>query len=697
MPHGFCGPLPTQGATREVYPVGMATNVLRNRLRDGPLWLKVLAAVVLLLAVFAVVLALFPWDMLREPVNRYVSEKTGRKFEITRRLDVGIGLRGATVKADGIEFANPPWARDPYLVKAERAEFDIRLWPLFRQKLVIPRLAFVSPTLGLQMEADGRRTWALGKDTSDPGTVPVIGLMEVDNGSVDFLAKHLGIDLHADVNYDTSLGTLPLSYRIKGRYKGQPLTAEGRTGNVLQLKAAGGQPFPLEIDGAAGQTKLKASGTVTDFADLDGIDAKFDLKGQTLGALFPLLGIALPETSPYALSGDLRKRGKQWEVAGLKGKLGLSDIAGDMRFDQAGKVPHLAGELRSRVMDMDDLGPLIGLPPTERSAKAVEGVAPPPTIKQTKRGRDAKVLPSATLDFNRLQAMNADVKYAADRIKNVRDIPLDRGSVQVKLNNSVLVLEPLDLGVGGGKLAGAIRIDATQNPADIRASLDLRNVQVNRLIPKIETMRSSFSRLDGRINLSGRGTSVATWLGGSSGDVAVMTGRGRFSNLLLEFMGLDGAEIIKFLLRGDQNVELRCAAVAFDVNKGVMTSRSMVLDTEDTVFYATGQANLATEKLDFVVRPEPKDRSFLSLRSPLVVGGTFGAPTGGVQAAPLAERGIAALVLGALNPLLALAATIETGPGEDADCKGVLSQANKPSTGAAAAGAAKAKGAKQQR
>jgi uncharacterized protein involved in outer membrane biogenesis len=671
----------------------MATNVLRNR----PLWLKLLAAFVLLLAALAVLLAFFPWDTLREPVNRYVSEKTGRKFEITRRLDVGIGLRGATVKADGIEFANPPWARDPYLVKAERAEFDIRLWPLITQKVVIPRLALSSPTLGLQMEPDGRRTWALGKDTSDPGTVPVIGLMQVDGGAVDFLATHLGVDLHADVSYDTSRGTLPLSFRIKGRYKGQPMSAEGRTGNVLQLKAAGQPPFPLEIDGAAGQTRLKASGTVTDFADLDGIEAQFDLKGQTLGALFPLLGIALPETSPYALSGDLRKRGKLWEVAGLKGRLGLSDIAGDMRFDKAGQVPHLAGELRSKVMDMDDLGPLIGLPPTERSAKAVEGVAPPPTIKQVKkRTAGAKVLPGATLDFDRLRAMNADVKYAADRIRNVRNVPLDRGSVQVKLNNGVLALDPLDLGVGGGKLAGAIRIDATQNPADIRASLDLRNVQLNRLVPKIETMRSSFSRLDGRINLSGRGNSVASWLGGASGDVAALTGRGRFSNLLLEFMGLDGAEIIKFLLRGDQNVELRCAAMAFDVNKGVMSSRSMVLDTADTVFYATGQANLATEKLDFVVRPEPKDASILSLRSPLVIGGSFGAPTGGVQAGPLAERGLAALVLGALNPLLALAATIETGPGQDADCKGVLSEAQKPSAGAPAAGAAKAKGAKKK-
>ena len=32
----------------------------------------------------------------------------------------------------------------------------------------------------------------------------------------------------------------------------------------------------------------------------------------------------------------------------MKGSLGLSDIGGDMQFDQSQKVPHLAGTLRSR-------------------------------------------------------------------------------------------------------------------------------------------------------------------------------------------------------------------------------------------------------------------------------------------------------------------------------------------------------------
>ena len=38
--------------------------------------------------------------------------------------------------------------------------------------------------------------------------------------------------------------------------------------------------------------------------------------------------------------------------------------------------------------------------------------------------------------------------------------------------------------------------------------------------------------------------------------------------------------------------------------------------------------------------------------------------------ATVAAAGLAAVALGAINPLLALAATIETGPGHDADCQG---------------------------
>src|SRR4051812_47041849 len=101
----------------------MATASIRSAL--APLWAKVVLAIVLVLMALVLLVAFFPWDTLRGPVNRYVSEKTGRHFEITRRLDVKVG-RTTRVLMDGVEFANPDWAQDRYLVRAQAAEVHVR-------------------------------------------------------------------------------------------------------------------------------------------------------------------------------------------------------------------------------------------------------------------------------------------------------------------------------------------------------------------------------------------------------------------------------------------------------------------------------------------------------------------------------------------------------------------------------------------
>jgi AsmA family protein len=67
--------------------------------------------------------------------------------------------------------------------------------------------------------------------------------------------------------------------------------------------------------------------------------------------------------------------------------------------------------------------------------------------------------------------------------------------------------------------------------------------------------------------------------------------------------------------------------------------------------------------------------SILSLRTPLVVAGTFAGPKVGPDKGALASRAGLALALAAVNPLLALAATVETGPGQDANCGPALREA----------------------
>ncbi len=688
----------------------------RGRINKFGAWAWVLA----FFTALVVLVIFFPWDLLRQPINRYVSGELGRRFEITTRLDVSLG-RTTTIRFDGVEIDNPEWASKPLLLKASAAEFDIRLWPLLSGKIEIPRISLTGPQLGMQVEPDGRRTWALSRNTSDSGSVPEIGSLMVDQGSVSYIDRAQGADLSVQFALASEAAQeLPLDFKATGKWKNERFTATGRTGGVLTLSKNLEGSFPLEVTALAGRSSLKAKGSITDLAELSGVDVVFDMQGRNLDELYKLTGVVLPSTPPYRVRGKLLRQGKSWSANDMQGTLGSSDIAGSLVFDQSETVARLTGKLQSRLLDFEDLAPVIGISPTASSSSSVpaksasarperskaatpEAVNPSATIesgagdsssnaaafaspaKTPSTAADAKlakspsadarkVLPTAVLDLAKLNAMNADVTYSAANIKHVKELPLDKGSVRVLLNAGVLQLDPLALGVAGGSVAGSIKIDSSVVPAAFSAKLDVRGAQLNQLFPAIETTKSSFGKISGKLDLSGRGNSTAQMLGSASGDVAILTGRGQISNILLEFIGLDGAEVIKFLVRGDRNVQLRCAVAAFDVKQGVMSSRAIVLDTVDTVVNGRGKVSFADESLDLVLEPTPKDVSILSFRSPLRIGGTFASPSAGPDKTALAGRAGLALALGVINPLLALAATIETGPGEDADCGQVFAQ-----------------------
>jgi uncharacterized protein involved in outer membrane biogenesis len=657
--------------------------------RGRPLWAKVLIVLVAMAVLIALLLVFFPWDMLRGPVNRYVSERTGRHFAITRKLDVKLG-RTTRIIADGIEFANPDWAKDPYLVKAESGEIDIRLWPLIaHRQFVLPRVALRKPELGLQVEADGRRSWALGRNTGDKHNVPDIGALEVDQGTLHFVAPAHEADIVTQFAIDASRqaasDTLPLRFSARGTWRKDAFTAQGRTGNILYLSAPLQKPFPIEIDASAGATHFTAHGAVASLATLDGADAMVDLQGKNLADLYKLLGVVLPDTPHYAVRGKVTKQGEVWRVRDIRGKLGSTDIAGVLTFDKEKRVPHLTGTLNSQLLDFNDLAPIIGLQDKPRGPKAEKVASAAPAAESTgaktkKPPRDPnhKVLPNKPIDLERLNAMNAEVSYTAAKITNVKHLPLDRGAVHVRLEQGVLNLDPLDLGFAGGSLRGRLRIDGHANPAVVETKLAARGLQLQKLVRDAQVLKSSFGKIYGDIDLKGRGNSAAQMLGGASGNVALVMGQGQISNLLLELAGLDAREILKFLIGGDKDVRVRCGATSFDVKDGLMTSRAVVLDTTDTVIYGKGSANLANEQLDLWLYPYPKDKSILSLRSPINIGGTLGAPKVSPDKKALMERGAAAVALGAINPLLALAATVEPGPGEDAPCGAILQEAANP-------------------
>ena len=150
------------------------------------------------------------------------------------------------------------------------------------------------------------------------------------------------------------------------------------------------------------------------------------------------------------------------------------------------------------------------------------------------------------------------------------------------------------------------------------------------------------------------------------GEVRMNVVGGTISHLAVEAAGLDVAEGLGMLIKGDDSLVIQCTVVDLVGEQGLFRPRVFVLDTEDSTLWVDGSLSFATEALDLKVVTTPKDFSPLALRTPLHVRGTFADPTLSLDKGRLGTRLGAAALLGLLNPLAALIPLIDVGSSEDA-------------------------------
>jgi len=610
---------------------------------------------------------LFDWNLAKPYIERRISQATGRQFEIHGNLRVHLSLH-PLVEADGITLANAGWSQRQPMLDVKRIVFRIDLWRLLQGDIDLPEVTAHEPQVVLERAADGRRNWVFRRDADPTGHTPHIGHLRLDHGTLTFDDAKPHTRIILDVNTDAkSPHSRATSFSARGEFKSLPFSANGRGGDVLAL-ADTSAPFPIEASLRVGTTHGSLNGTITGLAVLDALDLKLALAGDDLSALYPLLGIALIPSPPYTVNGELRRSHGAWEFHDFKGKVGDSDIAGDLDYDMANVRPLLKGNVVSRVLDLRDLSGFVGarrapIPedaPAQKARKVASAAAQ----------RD-RILPDQAFRVDRLRAMDTDVTFSGKSIRNPQT-PLRDLDVRVKVDDGVMTLDPLHFGMAGGTIAATVVVDARQGVPKGSAKATFRKLQLPKLFPGVALTRSSVGTLGGTLDLAGHGSSVGALLASSDGRLALAISSGEISNELLEFIGLDGGEILKFLFRGDRNVPLRCAVADFSVRHGVMTADTFVFDTTDTIIFGKGSASLVDETLALEFIPQPKDVSIFSLRSPLHLVGTFRHPTIKPDSA-LALRVGATIALGALvTPLAALIPLIETGPGKDADCGALL-------------------------
>ncbi len=627
-------------------------------------WQIVLAAVI----VAAVLLWwVFDWNWFKQPIEHRVEAATGREFAIEGDLSVHLGLV-PTLRAEGLRLANADWAAQKDMAHLDTLEISIRLLPLLKGRIELPLLRLERPHLLLERNEAGEANWTFANrgDPADsgPGRPWHIEQMIVTDGELRVHEPTLKTDLRLDFHTataDSGSQPAPLVAKGEGRYRDGDFELSGIVDSPLALRDVE-RPYHVDVKARAGATHARVRGDLMAPLQLEDINVSFILSGPNLADLHKLIGLPLPETPPYSLSGELGHKGAAWRYRKFSGTVGDSDLGGDISVDTRRERLFLRGELVSRKLDMDDLAGFIGAGP---SAKKGETASPEQRREAARRSESPRVLPYHPYNLAKLRSIDADVSLNARKI-SARPLPIDAMNVGLLLENGLLRLDPFELKVADGTVTGSVRLNARQDPIETALDLRARGLDLPRLMPSMKAQ--NVGRVSGYVKLDGRGDSVANMLGSANGETGLVMGRGRLSNLLLELAGLDIAESLEFLLAKDRSVPVRCAYADVEAKEGVFTARAFALDTTDTVVFGEGSVNLRAETVAVKLNPKPKDMSPLTLRTPLHITGTLKHPKIRPEVGPLALRALAAAALFVVAPPAALLPLIETGPGKDMDC-----------------------------
>lgn len=624
------------------------------------LWLATALAAPVVLATLWI--ALFGWNWLRGPIEQMTAQRTGRVLAINGDLSLHLGWPWPRVQADSVAFANPPWAQEKQMVSADAVEISVDLPRLLQGDLVFPTVKLLKPVVYLEQNAQGQKNWLLDASQQDENARARIGQLTLDQGMLGYDAPASKTHIRAELSTTaappggTAAAAEPgVSFRASGHYRGLPLVAVGTGGPILALRDES-TPYALTVDTTVGRTRAKAAGTVTGLSTHSAVDMRLALSGDSLEQLYPLLGIPAPPTHAYAVQGQLVHSGASWRYQAFTGRIGNSDMAGTAQVVTGGKRPALSAELSSKLLDLGDLAPVIGVRPTTGALAAEPASAP------------AGVLPDVPFKMDSWTSMDADVRWQAKQIRRAKALPWDALTVHLTLRDAVLTLAPLDFGVAGGNLHAQLTLDGRAKPIQASAQVQVRKVQLSQLFPSVVLNQASIGQINGAFALSGRGNSIADMLSTGNGQVAIGIARGEVSQLMMEKAGLHLWEILQLNMVGDKRVTLRCALADFEVKHGVMQVDTLVFDTDVTTLLGSGRIDLAHETLDLTLTQKTKYTSPLALRSPIYIRGTFAKPTVGVDKGRVALRAAGAVALGLLNPFLALIPLVDPGPGEDSDC-----------------------------
>jgi uncharacterized protein involved in outer membrane biogenesis len=577
--------------------------------------------------------------------------RTGREVRIEGPFALHLLSRAPLLRAQQVFIGNPPWMAAGPTARAQTLTLQLK-WQLSLPPLALERIEAQGLELTLVRDAQGHANWHLSADGAGRGP-PLIRGLDIPDAHVTLHDERRHLDFTGSVSaLDRSDSGEAGGLGIKGagRLNGRDASFTLEGDPLATVRA--GTPYHFVFRENSGDAHLEARLELPRPFDLRSLHGPFEISGASFADLYFLVGLHLPQSSPFTLTGGFEREQKRFVYRDLEARFGRSDLAGTLQVDSAGGRAHVTGGLSSHLLVLADIG---------------AGAASPASGSGTAAQPPAAQINTAALrrsDWN-LTFSAAAVQLGSRLLKPV--------SASLSIEQGVLRAEQVRAGLAGGDISASARLDVT--PRIPQGSLDLRFREIE-LAGLAASGNARFAgRLGGRVKLSGEGRSFHELLSTANGTAAAVLPGGTLRESTAELASLDLNGVLGALLKSREQTPIRCGVASFEVQDGVAAARSLLLDTKNVLVSGSGQVHLDSEALDLTLQGHPKHPR-LGLHSAVSIRGTLRAPQ--VQ---LAGKGTllqvgAAVGLGlALTPLAALLAFIDPGLAHNADCAQLLGEA----------------------
>jgi len=607
------------------------------------------------------VIAVTPFDFVRDHLVQQIKARTGRDLVVSGTTSVSLFPR-ATVGLTKVSLSAPPAMGGTPMVVADGLEVEIGLASLLLRQPVIQRLVLTRPVIELRIDSEGRRSWEFADASPRPVRLAQLaGKQSTATDAQRVKRVHPGSRLaesverlmpsrvrivdgtvrFADDRTGTSheIGAVDLNLSFDG--PGAPLEGKGNLswrGEKMAFQGAA-SPFRALLEDRHARLSVKVNGRpveasyegVAKLAESPTLEGKVDVKAPSVAALEAWLAKpgATGGSGELNLSTRLSAADGRVSLPELSATIGETRVTGELTVETGGARPHLGGTLTLSELDLGRLltrsggraaasrDPSPGPTPAGPRRYAIADLLKPgsgsrqgsaqktsPTDR-TKRAGGRRDWADDAIDLAPFALADADLKLSVERVV-YKDVVSGQARLTLALKDKVAKLTLEDMLLYSGRGRGTLTLDGSGDVPVTGADLKLDGVSAGPLLRDA----LGLDWLDGRstiaVSVRGQGSTERQIVEALGGKVEAQTANGSLAGVDVDKLlrDIEHGKLTELQVGPGEKTQFSDFTATFAIVAGLAVNKDLRLIGPRVRVSGEGTIDLGNRRIDYTLNPK---------------------------------------------------------------------------------------------